>query len=208
MNAYLREFWTDKRVLFISFEFLLALAISIATPGAGLGRSAPWFVGGIVFFFFAEYLIHRFILHGILRYILPPAYKGHVLHHARPTDMEWLLTPNVYNIPSYAAVWLIVWLITRDWHATSTFIAGTSCYQVYYEWTHYVSHRPIIPKTPWGRWMKKFHLLHHYKNPHYWYGVTHPTMDVLFGTHVDWHNVQTERTAEEPGMKHSEAPAR
>jgi 4-hydroxysphinganine ceramide fatty acyl 2-hydroxylase len=206
MQAYVREFATDRRVLFIAAEFVLAAVLALATPWSG--ATFLWFLGGILFFFFVEYLIHRFILHGILRYLLPPAYKGHVMHHAHPTEMQYLLTPNVYNVPSYAAVWLMVWLITRDLHVTATFIAGTSAYQLYYEWTHYVSHRPIIPKTPWGRWMKKFHLLHHYKNEDYWFGVTHPTMDVLFGTHVDWRKVETKRTAQDAGMPQSEAPVR
>jgi hypothetical protein len=206
MRPYWREFATDARVLFIAAEFVLAAVTTAVTPWSS--ASVWWFLGGIVFFFFVEYLIHRFLLHGTLRYVLPPAYKGHVMHHAHPTEMRYLLTPNVYNIPSYAVVWILMWWITGDLHATAAFVTGVSAYQLYYEWTHFVSHRPIIPKTPWGRWMKKFHLLHHYKNPHYWYGVTHPAMDVILGTHVDWRAVETQRDAVQPPSRHSEAPAR
>lgn len=65
------------------------------------------------------------------------------------------------------------------------FAVGSLGLLLYYEGSHYVSHRPIAPLTPWGRWMKKYHLWHHFKNEHDWYGVTNPSMDLLFGTYRD-----------------------
>ncbi|MFB6364316.1 sterol desaturase family protein [Paenibacillus elgii] len=66
---------------------------------------------------------------------------------------------------------------------------------LYYEWTHYVAHRPIKPITPWGRWMKKVHLWHHYKSKNYWYGVTNPLFDVMLGTFRDEQQVEKSETA-------------
>lgn len=63
-----------------------------------------------------------------------------------------------------------------------------------YEWKHYVAHRPIKPITKFGVWVKKLHLLHHFKNENYWYGVSTPFVDILFGTLKDEKKVQTSKT--------------
>jgi len=36
--------------------------------------------------------------------------------------------------------------------------------------------------TRWGRFLKRFHRLHHYKNERHWFGVTHPFVDSVVGT--------------------------
>jgi sterol desaturase/sphingolipid hydroxylase (fatty acid hydroxylase superfamily) len=64
-----------------------------------------------------------------------------------------------------------------------------------YEWKHYVAHRPIKPITKFGRLIKKLHILHHFKNENYWYGVSTPIFDGLFGTLKDEKKVNTSTTA-------------
>jgi hypothetical protein len=39
--------------------------------------------------------------------------------------------------------------------------------------------------TPYGRWIKKYHLWHHFKNEQLWFGVTNPSMDYVVGTYLD-----------------------
>jgi 4-hydroxysphinganine ceramide fatty acyl 2-hydroxylase len=75
--------------------------------------------------------------------------------------------------------------------------AGLSLALLYYEWTHYVAHRPIQPRTPWGKWMKKIHIWHHYKNENYWYGVTNPALDMMFGTFKHEKDVPRSETAKQ-----------
>lgn len=182
MSAQVKEFAKDGRPLFIGFVCLADIVIAAASYHNWLWLALA---AGLVFFFVIEYFIHRFILHGLMKAVLPQAYEGHVRHHIEPTTMKFMLTPNVYNVPGYVAIWVVGWLITRNVPIMAAFIVGVSLAQLNYEWTHFVSHRPIVPKTAWGKWMKKFHLLHHYKNEHYWFGVTHPTLDHLFRTDPD-----------------------
>jgi sterol desaturase/sphingolipid hydroxylase (fatty acid hydroxylase superfamily) len=66
-----------------------------------------------------------------------------------------------------------------------------------YEWKHYVAHRPIKPKSRLGKWVKKMHILHHYKNENFWYGVSTPFVDVLFGTLKDEKEVETSKTGKD-----------
>lgn len=183
---YFREFATDSRPLFIAAVFAVNLAV-----WAYRYHNWLWFVvlAGLLFFYIIEYFIHRYILHGLMRTVLPRAYEGHVHHHIEPTQMKYLLTPNVYNLPGYIAIWLGTWAVTGRTSVAAAFVCGVCVGQLNYEWTHFVSHRPIVPRTAIGRWMKKFHLLHHYMNERYWFGVTHPTMDVLFHTAPDKHSV-------------------
>ena len=69
--------------------------------------------------------------------------------------------------------------MTRDVSLTLSLLLGSLVGLLYYEWVHYVAHIPFVPKTPFGRWIKKYHLWHHYKNERMWFGVTNPSMDFL-----------------------------
>jgi hypothetical protein len=47
-----------------------------------------------------------------------------------------------------------------------------------------VAHIPYKPVTPYGRWIKKYHLWHHFKSERHWFGVTNPLVDVLGSTYA------------------------
>jgi hypothetical protein len=71
------------------------------------------------------------------------------------------------------------------------------CALFYYEWVHYVAHIPFNPVTPFGRYVKKYHLWHHFKNEHFWYGVTNPSMDFAGATYRDVESVDRSTTVRE-----------
>jgi len=193
MSTYLKEFWLDKRILFISFACTLYAAAVIATPYNPL----MWvsLACGIAFFFVAEYFIHRFVLHGIISAIMPNAHKGHEEHHHDPKNNEFLLTPNAYNVPFHIALSILFTALFQNIHLGFSLMLGFGLYHLYYEWTHFVSHRPIVPMTPWGKWMKKHHLLHHYKDEESYFGVTHPTFDMLLHTDHPIANAENNKKA-------------
>lgn len=188
MKGHLREFWTDGRIVVIASLFVLFGAISFSSYLS----YTTWIcmVAGVLSFFVIEYMTHRFILHGLLKSILPKAHEGHEKHHHDPTDIRYLLTPNSFNIPGHLFLWIVFCLSLHSIHKGSAVSFGVALYQLDYEWTHFISHRPIIPLTRFGKWMKKYHLLHHYKNPQYWFGVTNPALDVLIGTNPEPKQVQ------------------
>lgn len=180
MKNHLKEFWTDKRVLFIGCMWILYAAI-VATGGLG-GWTWMWIAAGLAIFFFVEYFIHRFVLHGIFSKLMPKAHQGHDDHHEHPTEMRYLLTPNSYNVPYHIGLWIVFTVLSQSMHTGGAIMLGLATLHLYYEWAHFVSHRAIVPRTKWGKWMKKHHLLHHYKSPEGWYGVTNPAFDKLLGT--------------------------
>ena len=79
---------------------------------------------------------------------------------------------------------VVYFAITRSAGVTFSLILGNLIGLLYYEWVHYVAHIPYQPRTPFGRWMKKYHLWHHFKNERLWYGVTNPTMDFVSRTYA------------------------
>ena len=56
---------------------------------------------------------------------------------------------------------------------------------LHYEWVHYVAHIPYQPRTRFGRWIKQYHLRHHFISEKEWFGVSNPSLDVVFGTFRD-----------------------
>ncbi|MDB5083477.1 MAG: hypothetical protein JWN30_363 [Bacilli bacterium] len=188
MRKYLLEFSKDARILFIIGALLLDGTVSAVT------RTSYWTWGflvlGIAAFFLGEYFVHRFILHdGFMPWVLPKGLDGHREHHDFPAELRFMLSPNRYNIPGYVILWVIVFAVTRSVNLSFAFVTGIGVYQLHYEWTHFVSHRPIIPLTPWGKALKRHHLLHHYQSTKNWYGVTTSCFDTLLGSNPDWRSV-------------------
>jgi 4-hydroxysphinganine ceramide fatty acyl 2-hydroxylase len=53
---------------------------------------------------------------------------------------------------------------------------------LHYEWVHYVAHIPYVPRTRVGRFIKQYHLRHHFISEKHWFGVSNPALDGMFGT--------------------------
>lgn len=174
-----REFVFNPMILLIMAIFVVNSVLVIITYQGW--RSWAGLLAGALIYAVMEYLVHRFLMHRFPS-IAPMIYKGHAEHHRHPNDVKYLFSAVPYDIAAYTVFYLILLAVTRDWPLTFAIVAGTSLYQLYYQWMHYAAHRPIKLITPWGRWMKKKHLLHHFLDDKSWYGVSHPMLDILLGT--------------------------
>lgn len=159
---------------------------------------AIYFLVGLVAYMFTEYATHRFLFH--LKTPKNPLFlkflkRLHYDHHKDPDDLKLLFLPLWYTIPNFIVVALIFYTIESTIVGTSAFLMGIIVMLLIYEWKHYVAHRPIKPITRFGKWVKKLHLLHHFKNENYWYGVSTPFVDALFGTLKDEKKVEKSKTA-------------
>jgi hypothetical protein len=167
---------------------LLALAAALAAAfAAGLLAPAPLaMAAGALVFFGSEYTTHRFLLHAApLRapFLLGLQHRLHYDHHLRPTELELLFLPLWFALPVVALYVGVAFALTHAWGATASALFGAVLGLLYYEWVHYVAHIPFVPRTPFGRWIKKYHLWHHFKNERLWFGVTNPALDVLVRTY-------------------------
>lgn len=73
-----------------------------------------------------------------------------------------------------------------------------------YEWTHFLIHTAHRPRSRYYRSIWRNHRLHHYKNEHYWHGITSTVGDRLLGTNPDQAEIPRSPTArallgEDPG---------
>lgn len=176
---YVREFFAQRLILFLAAVAISSGTVLLATPG-GPG-TGPSVAAGIVTVILVEYATHRFLLHEFPHWA-PAMYEGHQAHHRAPNDIRFLFGPVRYDFAGYVVLSAAAWAVTRSLHLAAGYVCGAVVYQLYYQWKHYVSHRPIRPVTPWGKWMKKKHLLHHHLDDKAWYGVSNPVCDVLLGT--------------------------
>jgi 4-hydroxysphinganine ceramide fatty acyl 2-hydroxylase len=155
---------------------------------------------GAAVFFSSEYTTHRFLFHAQpskMPWLLKLQHRLHYDHHIDPPKLELLFLPLWFVIPTALLYYGIYVAITRSPALALSLTFGSICALLYYEWVHYVAHVPFDPVTAFGRYVKKYHLWHHFKNERYWYGVTNPSMDFVGATYRDVDAVERSTTVRE-----------
>jgi hypothetical protein len=163
-----------------------AAAIAVAAAFGRLQPSFLWILAGGFLFYFSEYGTHRFLFHAPpsrFPFILRLQHRLHYDHHVDPHRLDLLFLPLWYVLPNFVLVALIGWALLGDWNIVMSLVLGAMLALLHYEWVHYIAHIPYKPRTSIGRWMKKYHLWHHYKNEHFWFGVSNPAMDFVYRTY-------------------------
>ncbi|MGG0176286.1 sterol desaturase family protein [Gottfriedia acidiceleris] len=196
MKGLYRDFFLHFDIIVMGVLFLIGIIYSI-------GFHLSWltvliFIIGLIFFMFSEYVTHRFIFHIKApknKLFLKFMKRIHYDHHTYPDDLKLLFLPIWYSIPNLGSLCIIYFLISKDLIQAIAFGSGLVFMLLVYEWKHYVAHRPIKPITKVGRQIKKLHILHHFKNENFWYGVSTPIFDGIFGTLKDEKEVVTSNTA-------------
>jgi hypothetical protein len=168
---------------------LLIAGVGALALGATLGAFAliAWAVAlGVLLFFLSEYGTHRYLLHAppmASAFILRLQHRLHYDHHVEPERLDLLFLPPWFLVPALALFAVAYLLISRSTDITASLVLGNLIGLLYYEWVHYVAHIPFKPLTPYGGWIKKYHLRHHFKNEHLWFGVTNPALDAVIRTY-------------------------
>ncbi|PND58376.1 fatty acid hydroxylase [Mycobacterium sp. ENV421] len=207
-----REFWRHPT----PWLFLVALT------GAVIARVAvgDWRLGDAVVPFaiaaafpFLEWTIHVFVLHWrprrIGRFTLDPLLaRKHREHHIAPRDVDLVFIPLPSAIGAVvSAVAIALWLFPRTGMGLTFLVVILTC-GLLYEWCHYLVHTDYKPKTAAYRVIWRDHRLHHFKNEHYWFGVTTPgTADRVLRTYPDAASVPTSPTARNLHAIDAESPA-
>lgn len=181
------SFWRhgSNTALLLGIVALLALfAAHVLTFAPALLLSVA--VGALVFFV-SEYTTHRFMLHATPSrnaFVLGLQHRLHYDHHIEPARLDLLFLPLWFAIPVAALTFAMYLVVTRNVSTSAALLLGSLAGLLWYEWVHYVAHLPVNPRTPVGRWMKKYHLWHHFKNERMWFGVTNPSMDFFGRTYA------------------------
>jgi hypothetical protein len=139
-------------------------------------------VAGAALFFASEYAIHRFLFHARPSprpFVRSLQHRLHYDHHAEPGRLDLLFLPPWFVLPGLGASVATDFALARDPGRAASLLLGNLLGVLYYEWVHYVAHVPFRPRTRYGRWIKKYHLRHHFLNERKWFGVTSPAFDTL-----------------------------
>ena len=159
---------------------------------------------------FGEWAIHVYLLHAKpielrgRRYELPTT-RDHRYHHRHPNNlMTLLLDPQelgellLIAIPVVVGIGgLVVSLIFGGVPLGVLVSAAITGYVLVgvYEWTHFLIHTAYVPRSRYYRGVWRNHRLHHFKNEHYWHGITNDLSDRVLGTNPDQREVPRSETA-------------
>jgi hypothetical protein len=142
-----------------------------------------------------EWIIHRFLLHAAEDAWTSRTLgtgSGHRRHHLDPPDIGWLMLRG----PDAAVFITAFGAITAAWTIPLMWLTGSALFGpfltawtlaaiglAHYEWVHLMVHTRYRPRTRYYRRLAGNHRLHHFRNEHYWLGVTTNTGDRLLHTY-------------------------
>ncbi len=155
-----------------------------------------------------EWLIHTFVLHykprtiGRWKFDLHLA-QEHRRHHQDPRVIEAVFIPMRslwIGVPIGVAMTL---LIVPSTPIALTLIVTAAVIGNVYEWTHFYVHSGCKPRNRYARYIERAHRLHHYRNEHYWMGVTNHAADHVLRTFPAKDDVPVSPTARTLGVSDS-----
>jgi hypothetical protein len=154
---------------------------------------------------FTEWAIHVFVLHfrprtiGRLR-IDPLVSRKHRAHHADPKDLPLVFIPLpalALLVGGIAAICLAALPLERG---LTTLVAAMTVLATY-ERTHFLIHSTYRPRHALYRYVWRAHRNHHFRNEHYWFGVTIHVADHVLGTFPERTAVPVSPTARTLGVE-------
>ena len=155
------------------------------------GQSWAYIPSGIIVGLFlwtiTEYILHRFLFHFHAR-----TAKGqrimflfHGVHHAQPQMKTRLVMPPIVSIPLAALFlglfYLLFTLILKAPLWLDPVFAGFMIGYLMYDMIHYATHHFAMRKGYW-KYIKRYHMAHHFKSPDALFGVSNPVWDYVFHT--------------------------
>jgi hypothetical protein len=162
----------------------LAHALQASVPVA----LSCWLLG-IAFWTWVEYVVHRYVLHGVfpdgpgLRHVLHRLFDHlHVEHHRRPWDGSHINGTMKDTAPFLAPAAVIALLLPPQ--TLLAFLAGLVQAYVVEEWVHHSVHFYHFDNL-YFRYIKRHHLYHHGRTgSSVAFGLTNGAWDVAYGTRI------------------------
>ncbi len=180
------EFFTHihPAVVLVIWMPVAVYCLAVSPVGLALGFG---FLAGLFLWTFAGYTLHRFVFH------FPPrtprqerlVFLFHGVHHAQPQCKTRLVMPPAISIPLallfYGAFHLVLATLLGIPSGVAPTFAGFIAGYLIYAMTHYATHH-FPMRRGFLKFLKRYHMQHHYKTPTARFGVSSPLWDVVFGT--------------------------
>jgi len=152
----------------------MAVALWVGTPQSQWPQAACFALTGLIGWSALEYLIHRFIFHG-----LQPFRRWHAEHHARPR--AFICAPTILTASLLGGLlFLPAWVVGDAWSASALTLGVLSGY-VAYAATHHAIHH-WHAKGAWLRRRQRSHFIHHQTHQPCCFGVTSGFWDAACGS--------------------------
>jgi len=175
-------------VLWVPVALILMWISVRSAPG---GRFA-WFIpvaftAGLFLWTLGEYTLHRFLFH---HHPTTPRQERifflfHGVHHAQPQDKTRLVMPFPVSVPMsvifIGLFYLILGVIFKEPQWVAPLTAGFLVGYLVYDLMHYATHH-FAMRRGYFKYIKRYHMAHHYKTPDARYGVSSPVWDWVFKT--------------------------
>jgi sterol desaturase/sphingolipid hydroxylase (fatty acid hydroxylase superfamily) len=167
-------FWSPV-ILWLMWRTLDAAAVPLI--------SLPLFaIAGLFTWTLTEYLLHRILFHFPARSRLGKwlVFVFHGNHHDDPKDKTRLVMPPAGAIPIMAVLYsLFLMVLPAPW--LDPFTAFFICGYLIYDYIHYGTHH-FPMRNPVAKFLKHYHLKHHFSGQGGRFGVSSPLWDIVFGT--------------------------
>jgi Fatty acid hydroxylase superfamily len=189
---------------------IVVLVVLRATIGDLSWRDAVAAAAMLAIYPFGEWAIHVFLLHAKPirirgRKLDTVAARAHRAHHRDPTDLNmvalyWWQAAFLMLVAVPLTIGLGALIATALagpvplGAMVSAAIAGY-CMVFLYEWTHFLIHTAYRPRTRAYKTIWRNHRLHHFKNEHFWHGITNNLSDRVLGTNPEAREVPKSKTA-------------
>lgn len=161
----------------IGYWLYRSVAVGVAVlPTIGL------YLLGILTWTLLEYWAHRKLFH-----FHPTSKLGkrliwilHGVHHDWPDDKYRLVFPPTLSLLVAAAIFGGLTLSVGEMHRYAP-LAGIATGYLAYDMIHYATHH-FSMKSRAGKFLRQYHMVHHFKYPQLGFGVSNPLWDYVFGT--------------------------
>ncbi len=182
---------TRQFACYPSPRILAALVLGCLAGRIALGAWSPWdavvALALLGFWPLQEWLIHVFLLHYEPVSLLGRRWdfdlpRKHRAHHRDPSRLELIFIPLHVYLYAPLLVAGVAFVFASSLPRVLSFLSGYFLLALHYEWVHFLVHTRYRPRSARYQRLRRNHRLHHFRNEHYWYGVTMLSGDRLMHT--------------------------
>lgn len=133
-----------------------------------------------------EYVLHRYALHPLLyldsRFTARIWIRIHYAHHDQPAMSEVILASPTSLIAIIAVFCVPIAIVNPALTCATAF--GVASAFLFYEIVHFLCHLPMPLAAGYFADRQRLHMLHHFHNENYNYGICFSVFDKRLGTHA------------------------
>jgi sterol desaturase/sphingolipid hydroxylase (fatty acid hydroxylase superfamily) len=167
--------------------FFVVHSVQTLPAGASWLQIPAGILIGVLIWTLTEYVMHRFVFHfhakspGLQKIF----FMFHGVHHYQPQCKTRLVMPPVVSIPLAVVFYGIFYLVVDRLFGAPSWVpplfAGFILGYLVYDMIHYATHH-FPMRSGYLKFLKRYHMQHHYKTPSERFGVSSPVWDKVFGT--------------------------